>query len=155
MSNAILTAIRQHTQLKGSLKLTAQEIVHRASSAGFVRVSYGYLASKTGLTIQTMIAHVKRLEALGILRKQKVWISARRCAVNLYTLLIRPLHRCSTQKNSEKFPEAEREEEKCGSLREKIATLKTGLRFYESPTSIGYQSSLEEITRLEALQRSP
>jgi len=152
MSVHILAAIRQHPQLKGSLKLTAQEIAHRASSSGFVRVSYGYLASKTGLTIQTMITHVKRLEALGILRKQKIWISARRCAVNLYALLIRPLHRCSTQKTGENLPEAEREEEKLLSLSEEIRRQRKALNFL-TPGSQLWERTQEEIARLETLRR--
>lgn len=152
MSVAMIAAIRQHPQLKGSLKLTAQEIAHRASSSGFVRVSYGYLASKTGLTIQTMITHVKRLEALGILRKQKVWIAARRCAVNVYILLIRARHACSTQKSREKFPEPGREEEKGVSLRDAIALLQKGMRFLTRGT-VPYEASQEELHRLEDLLR--
>jgi hypothetical protein len=150
MSVHILAAIRTHPQLKGSLKLTAQEIAHRASSAGFVRVSYGYLASKTGLTIQTMITHIKRLEVLGILRKQKMWISARRCAVNLYTLLIRPLHKRSTQKSGEKLPEAQREEEKLLPLGEEIRRQRKALHFL-TPGSPVWERTQEEIARLETL----
>lgn len=154
LSRAILTAIRQHPQLKGSLKFTAQEIAHRASSAGFVRVSYGYLASKTGLTIQTMITHVKRLEVLGILRKQRMWISARRCAVNLYTLLIRPLHTCSTQKPRENLPEPGREEEKSLSLREDIRRLESGMRLL-TPGSVPYGSCLDRLQTLRSMQMHP
>lgn len=152
MSTAMIAAIRTHPQLKGSLKLTAQEMAHRASSSGFVRVSYGYLASKTGLTIQTMITHVKRLEALGILRKQKRWISARRCAVNLYALLIRPLHKCATQKTCEKLSEPGREEEKSLSLREEIRRQRKALHFL-TPGSPLWERTQEEIARLEALRR--
>jgi hypothetical protein len=150
MSTGILAAIRQHPQLKGSLKLTAQEIAHRASSSGFVRVSYGYLASKTRLTIRTMIAHVHRLEALGILRKQRVWISANRCAVNLYTLLVRPLHRCASEKAASKLPQPEKEKET--SVREDLEKQQRGLRFW-TPGSEQWQKTCEEITRLEGLLR--
>ena len=153
MSAAILSAIRSHAQLKGSLKFTALEIAHRASSSGFVRVSYGYLASKTGLSIQTMIAHVKRLEALGILRKQKMWLSARRCAVNLYTLLIRARHTCSTQKTYEKLPEAREGQEKFGTLREDIDRLRRGMRLW-TVGSEQYLACLEKVQTLEAIARA-
>jgi len=149
MAVNLLAVLRQHPQLKGSLKFTALEIAHRASSSGFVRVSYGYLASKTGLTIQTMITHVKRLEALGILRKQKVWLSARRCAVNLYTLLIRARHTCATQKISEKLPEARGGEAKELSLAEEIRLQRKGLQFLSEGSPI-YQACMEKIAALEA-----
>lgn len=150
MSTGILAAIRKHPQLKGSLLLTAQEIAHRASSSGFVRVSYGYLASKTRLTIRTMIAHVHRLEGLGILRKQRVWISANRCAVNLYTLLVRPLHRCASEKAASKLPRPEREKET--SVRQDLEYQQKGLRFW-TPGSEQWTKTCEEITRLEGLLR--
>jgi len=152
MSAHILAAIRQHPQLKGSLKLTAQEIAHRASSSGFVRISYGYLASKTGLHIRTMIRHVAALEVLGILRKQTMWISARRCAVNLYTLLVRPLHKCASDKVSSKLPQREREEEKSLSLAEEIRRQRKALHFL-TPGSPLWERTQEEIARLDALRR--
>ena len=161
MSKAIVAAIRQHPQLKGSLKLTAQELVHRASSSGFVRVSYGYLADKTGLTIRTMITHVHLLEGLGILRKQKVWISATRCAVNLYTLLIRPLHKCASEKISSKLPEAQKERESCAKEDAKYGTLQADIHHWEkalrftTPGSEAYATTLERCERLRALVPSP
>jgi hypothetical protein len=159
MSVAILSAIRQHAQLKGSLKLTAQEIAHRASSSGFVRVSYGYLASKTGMAIRTMIRHVHLLEGLGILRKHKVWISANRCAVNVYTLLIRPLHTCASDKVASRLPDAGKEREsyaqgegKYGTIQADLARWEKALRF-TTPGSDAYITTLERVERLRAFPR--
>lgn len=150
MSTHILTAVRSCGQLKGSLLLTAQELAHRASSSGFVRVSYGYLASKTHQSIRTMIRHVHRLEDLGLLRKQRVWISVNRCAVNVYELLIRPLHRRASVTVAEKLPEARREEEKFGTIGEEIARLRRGMRLW-TLGSLQWQSCQEAVQRLEAL----
>lgn len=154
LSAHIIAAIRTHRQLKGSLKFTALEIAHRASSSGFVRVSYGYLASKTGLTIQTMITHVKRLEALGILKKQRMWISPSRCAVNVYHLLVRAVPRRSTQICGEKLPEAREERDKSLALGEEIRLAERGLQFL-TPGSIAYQSAWAHLERLRGLSSPP
>ena len=150
MSLQIISAIRSQSQLKGSLKLTALELAHRASSSGFVRVSHGYLAEKTGLHLRTMYRHIDALETLGILVKQRMWISAKRCAVNVYRLLVRPLHKCSTDKVPPNLPEPEREREKFSTLREEIAQQRKGIRFLQEG-SLPWQATKEEITRLEGL----
>jgi Helix-turn-helix domain len=150
MSLAIITAIRQLPQLKGALKFTAIELAHRASSAGHVRVAYSYLAQKTGLSVRTMIRHVQRLEDLGVLRKQRVWISAKRCAVNVYLLLVRPLHRCASDNVAKNLPEPKKEEEKCGTLGDAIATLERGMRLLTAG-SVPYTSCLERLQTLNAL----
>lgn len=150
MSLQIISALRSSSQLKGSLKFTAIELAHRASSSGFVRVSHGYLASKTGLHIRTMYRHIEALEALGILVKQRMWISATRCAVNVYHLLIRPLHKCATDKVPAKLPEPGREREKFSSLREEIARQHKGMGFLTAGSDI-WQACREEIARLEGL----
>lgn len=151
MSLAIITAIRHLPQLKGALKFTAIELAHRASSSGFVRVSYGYLAQKTGLSIRTMIRHVQRLEALGILCKQRVWISANRCAVNVYTLRLRPLHRCASDKVAKNLPDDRKREAKWGTLGEDIRTLERGMQFLTSG-SVPYMSCMARVEALRAMQ---
>ena len=153
MSTSIIAAIRQLPQLKGSLKFTAIEIAHRASSSGHARISYGYLAHKTGQSIKTMIRHVHRLISMGLLRKQTVRLTLTRFAVNAYTFLIpgvRPLHKRSTPTVGEILTEPEREKEH--SLRQEIESLTKGMRFL-TPGSEPYQSSFEKLIYLEALRR--
>jgi hypothetical protein len=151
MSLAIITAIRHLPQLKGSLKFTAIELAHRASSSGYVRVAYSYLAQKTGLTIRTMIRHVQRLEALGILRKQRGWISVNRCAVNVYLLLVRPLHKCASDKVAQNLRDPEKGEAKWGTLGEDIETLERGMRLL-TPGSVPHTSCVERLQTLRAMQ---
>lgn len=153
LSRAILTTIRTHRQLKGSLLLTALEMAHRASSSGFVRISYGYLASKTHQSIRTMIRHVHRLEALGILVKQRVWISVNRCAVNVYAFCLRPLHRCASVIVSRTLPQKE-ERDKVLSLWDEIQLAERGLRFV-TPGTIAYQSAWDNLQRLRGLLPPP
>lgn len=151
MSLSIITTIRHMPQLKGALKFTAIELAHRASSSGYVRIAYSYLAQKTGLTIRTMIRHVQRLEALGILRKQRVWIHVNRCAVNVYLLLVRPLHIHACDKTSQKVPDTGRGEAKWGTLGGAIETLERGMRLL-TPGSVPYASCVERLHALRAMQ---
>lgn len=153
MSLAIITAIRHLPQLKGTLKFTAIELAHRASTSGHVRVAYSYLAQKTGLSLRTMIRHVQRLEALGVLRKQRVWIRVNRCAVNVYLLLVRPLHRCASDKVAKKVSQKEREEGKFGTLVDAIRQLERGMRLL-TPGSVPYTSCVERLQGLRAMQPS-
>ena len=154
MSLQIITAIRRLPQLKGSLKLTALELAHLASSSGHARVSYWFLAKKTGMHPRTMMRHVHQLIAMGIIVKQTVRLTLTRFAVNAYHFLVTPavLHKRSTDNLPQTLPEHEREEEKFGTLREKIARLWKGLRLL-TEGSIPYNASLEEVRRLEALLR--
>lgn len=155
MSLPIITAIRRLPQLKGALKFTAIELAHRASSSGYVRVAYSYLAQKTGLSVRTMIRHVQRLEALGILRKQRVWISAHRCAVNVYTLLVSnamTLHRCASDKVAKTLPDNSKREAKWGTLGEAIRQLERGMRLL-TPGSVPYASCLARLQTLRDMQR--
>ena len=153
MSLAIITAIRHLSQLKGSLKFTAIELAHRASQSGHVRVAYSYLAQKTGLSIRTMIRHVQRLEALGILRKQRVWIRVNRCAVNVYLLLVRPLHTRACDRTSQNIPDTGKGEAKLGTLGDAIETLERGMRLL-TPGSVPHTSCVERLQTLRAMQPS-
>ena len=107
MSLHIISAIRSCSQLKGSLKFTAIELAHLASRSGYVRVSYWTLATKTGLCLRTMIRHVHRLVAMGILVKQTVRLTLTRFAVNQYRFLVgaEDLHTRATDKGSSSIPE--------------------------------------------------
>lgn len=102
MSLHIISAVRHFAQLKGSLKFTAIELAHLASRSGYVRVSYWALAKKTGLHLRTMIRHIHRLVAMGIVVKQTIRLTLTRCAVNQYRFLVgtEDLHKRSTDKGS-------------------------------------------------------
>jgi hypothetical protein len=155
MSLHMITAIRRLPQLSGSLKFTALEIAHRASTSGYARVSYGYLAWKTGQSLKTMIRHVHRLISMGLLRKQTVRLTLTRYAVNAYTFLIpgiTPLHKRSTPTVGQTLPEAKAEEEKSLSLREELERARKGMRFLTNPDSPMYQACVAHIARLEAMQ---
>ena len=88
MSAPIIAALRQQRQLKESLLHTAQEIAHRASIYGVVRVSYSYLALKCHCSRRTVIRHIQRLIDAGIIRKSVLWIRGNYCEVNTYAFLL-------------------------------------------------------------------
>lgn len=155
MSTHIISAVRHLAQLKGSLKLTALEIAHHSSRSGHARISYGYLAKKTGLHIKTMIRHVHRLVSMGILLKQTVRLTLTRYAVNAYTFLLpesAPLHKRSTPTMRQILPEAKTEEEKSLALRDEIRHQRWALDTLPLPTE-GRESLQREIARLEGLLR--
>jgi len=156
MSLAIITAIRHLPQLKGALKFTAIELAHRASSAGHVRVAYSYLAHQTGLSVRTIMRHIRRLIDLGLVEKHTTRLSRMRCAVNLYVFTIRAkvaLHTRACDKTSQKLSPQGREEEKFGTLGDAIATLERGMRLL-TPGSVPYGSCLERLQVLRAMQPS-
>jgi len=154
MSLAIITAIRQLPQLKGALKFTAIELAHRASSAGHVRVAYSYLAQKTGLSVRTIMRHIRRLIDLGIVEKHTTRLSRMRCAINLYVFTIRHadgLYKRACDRTSQKLPGSEKGEAKWGTLVEAIETLERGMRLL-TPGSVPYGSCLERLDTLRAMQ---
>ena len=55
---------------------------------GVVRVSYSYLAQKCHCSRRTVIRHIGRLLALGIVRKSVIWIRGNFCEINTYTFRI-------------------------------------------------------------------
>src|SRR6516162_4769441 len=122
MSSPIIAALRQQRQLKESLLHTAQELAHRASIYGVVRVSYSYLAEKCHCSRRTVIRHIQRLIDAGILRKSVLWIRGNYCEVNTYAFLLAWEKRPATggsDKTVSKFPPRTEEREKAGSLEEK------------------------------------
>jgi len=132
MSAPIIAAIRQQRQLKESLLHTAQELAHRASIYGVVRVSYSYLALKCHCARRTVIRHIQRLIDAGILRKSVLWIRGNFCETNSYAFCLawdkRPAAGGSDKKTS-KFPPTSKGEEKYGSLAEKTRLDARGLSF--------------------------
>ena len=133
MSLPIITAIRQHHQLKESLLHTAQELAHRASIYGVVRVSYSYLALKCHCCRQTVINHIKKLIELKIISKTVLWIKGNYCEVNTYCFRISWDKDSATKRGSQnsqpKFPHQEKGEEKFGSWEEKKRLDAKGLTF--------------------------
>jgi hypothetical protein len=124
MSRDIITAIRQQSQLHGSLLLAAIELAHRADgNNGIVQISYSYLASKIHQSRRTAIRHINRLINLGIIRCQRFWRPGKKWGVNRYIFLIRwekPAQTSNddrmasnlpTSKNQEKYGSLKREEE--------------------------------------------
>ena len=151
MASPIIAAIRQRRDLKESLTHTAQELAHRASIYGVVRVSYTYLADKCRCSRRTVIRHIQRLLDLGIIRKTVLWIRGNFCEMNTYTFRIawetsRP--KGGSDKMASTLPRQERE--KTVSLHEELARQKKGLRFW-TPGTQQYTKTCEEIARLEAL----
>jgi len=107
MSAIIIAALRREKQLQGNLKFTAIELGHLASQSGYARVSYDTLAHKTGYHKRTIIRHVHRLLAVGILVKQTVGLTLTRFAVSTYRFLVGTdhLHKRSSDRLSPDVPE--------------------------------------------------
>ena len=74
MALPLITALRTRYDLKESLLHTAQELAHRASIYGVVRVSYSYLALKCHCSRRTVIRHIQRLIDAKVLKKAVIWI---------------------------------------------------------------------------------
>ena len=141
MSSPIIAAIRQQRQLKESVLHTAQELAHRASIYGIVRVSYSYLALKCHCSRRTIIRHIQRLIDAGIIRKSVMWIRGNFCEVNTYAFQLpwdkRP-GAGGSDKTASKSPPRTEEREKGGSLEEKKQMDARGLSFL-TPGSELYQ----------------
>lgn len=141
MSALIIAALRNEKQLHGNLKFTAIELGHLASRSGHARVSYDTLARKTGYHKRTIIRHVHRLLAMGILVKQMVRLTLTRFAVNSYRFLTAPdpLHKRSSDrlapalpKEREKIPHAPEEEKNLAAKRANfLRTIALGDNFME------------------------
>jgi Helix-turn-helix domain len=132
MARPIIAAIRQRTDLKESLLHTAQELAHRASIYGVVRVSYSYLALKCHCSRRTVIRHIQRLIDAGILRKSVLWICGHYCEVNTYAFLLSWEKRPARQGSdimAPKSPQTREREEKYGSMAEKKRLDAKGLAF--------------------------
>ena len=141
MSSPIIAALRQQRQLKESLLHTAQELAHRASIYGVVRVSYSYLAEKCHCSRRTVIRHIQRLIDAGIIRKSVLWIRGNYCEVNVYKFCLAWDKRPATggsDKTTSKLPPRTEEREKVGSWEEKQRLDTRGLSFL-TPGSALYQ----------------
>src|SRR5262249_31231805 len=116
--------------LKEALLHTAQELAHRASIYGVVRVSYRYLGVKCHCSKRTAMRHIQRLIDAGIIRKSVIWIRGNYCEVNTYRFRIawdkRPSREVSN-KPASKSPPPSKGEKKYASLAEKQRLAARGL----------------------------
>lgn len=152
MATPIIAALRQRQDLKESLLHTAQELAHRASLYGVVRVSYSYLALKCHCARRTVIRHIQRLLDLGIVRKSVIWIRGNCCEVNTYTFRIawdRSRPQGGSDKTARTLPRQERE--KNSGVREDLEKQKKMLPMLYTPGSDQWRKTCEEIARLEGL----
>jgi len=151
MASPIIAALRHRRDLKESVLHTAQELAHRASIYGVVRVSYTYLAQKCHCSRRTVMRHIARLIEANIVRKTVIWIRGNFCEMNQYSFVIswdkRP-HKGGSDNTSSILPPQEREKET--SVREELAKQKKGIYFL-TPRSALWQKVSEEIARLEGL----
>jgi len=152
MAAPLIAALRTRIDLKESLLHTAQELAHRASIYGVVRVSYSYLALKCHCSRRTIIRHIQRLIDLKLIQKSVIWIKGHFCEVNTYTFVLAWEKRAPIQgsdKTTRTLPPP-REEEKYLGLGEEITNLEKGLRLYTAG-SLGYVATVEKLVRLKAL----
>ena len=156
MSSPIIAAIRQRLDLKESVLHTCIELAHRASVYGVVRVSLRYLAKKCNCCVQTIINHLKKLQALKIVTKQRCRIQGSAYfEVNVYTFAVQwqktPAQTGNSQNSRAKFPQPE-EGEKNAALSEEIRNLERGMRFLSEGT-VAYEASREKLNKLRAMQQ--
>jgi HTH domain len=163
MATPIIAVLRTRRDLKESVLHTAQELAHRASIYGVVRVSYTYLAEKCHCSRRTVIRHIQRLLDLGIVRKTVLWIRGNYCEINTYTFRIAwetSRSAGGSDKTASKFPHPEREKEsscreereKSQSLHQQLANQQKALREgWVPPGSERWEAVREEIARLERL----
>ena len=165
MALPIITAIRalRDPHLKESILHTAQELAHRASIYGVVRVSLRYLAKKCHCCKQTIINHLKTLIDRKILVKRVVWIKGNLCETNTYTFKIAwnkaPAQMCHSQNSRQKFPPQEKEkkssameEGKERSLRQKLLNQYTAIREgFVRPGGHGWDDVQQKIAEFEAI----
>ena len=142
MSRNIITAIRQQSQLHGSLLLSAIELAHRADgNNGIVQISYSYLASKCHQSRRTAIRHVNRLIDLGIIKCQRFWQAGKKWLCNRYQFIIswerpKPAQMRNGDSLSPKFPRPQEEKEKYGRIGDGENAKKTVLSWLEVPGGI-------------------
>lgn len=135
MRTAILHTICSHPQVKGSLRLTALNIAYKCNGAGIGRVAYRYLAKRTGLHVRTIMRHVAKLGALGVLVKTVTRLSSKRCMLNLYQFIL-PTRACDR-------PPSRTEKGRKPLTREEITRLKQWLAQPDTPRGIAYQATVE------------
>ena len=153
MAAPLIAALRHRRDLKESVLHTAQELAHRASIYGVVRVSYSYLARKSHCSRRTVMRHIQRLIDAKIVRKAVIWIKGNFCEINTYTFVI-AWDKRSVQGGSDnlmpKFPSGEEGEKNAG-VREKLENQRKFLRTIASaPDSYAWTIAQETIAQLEA-----
>lgn len=173
MASPIIAALRRRDDLKESVLHTAQELAHRASIYGVVRVSNDYMGQKCHCHKRTFQRHAMKLEQAHILKKTvvkkvvKIRVGDRveerlRNEINTYTFTIawqKPLsHKAPIDKIATNLPPPEKEkkatpqeEGKEGSLREALANQKRMLPILYTPGTDQWNKTCEEIVRLEGL----
>ena len=157
MSTPIIAALRHHTQVTGFTRFLAIEIAHRASIYGVVRMSYGMMVHKTGVSQRTVIRHVHKLVALGIMRKTVVRKHHAYNAWNTYTFLVKYQKEPHAQMKSDRMAQtlpAKEEKGKNFSLTEEIRQLQRGLSF-QTPGTKRYEDTQREIQRLRTFLGAP
>ena len=157
MSTPIIAELRHLPQVTGFTRFLAIEMAHRASIYGVARMSYSMMVYKTGVSQRTVIRHVHKLVALGVIRKYRVPRPGRNWEWNTYTFLIKyqkepPAHLGSD--NLAQIHPVMEERGKNFSLRTEITQLKRGLSF-QTPGTDRYEESQREIQRLRALLGDP
>ena len=165
MAAPLIAALRQRRDLKESVLHTAQELAHRASIYGVVRVSNDYMAQQCHCHKRTFQRHVVKIEQAHILKKSvvkkvvKIRVGDRieerlRNEMNTYTFTIawrQPAsHKAPIGKTSTNLPPLERE--KNSSVSEELENQRKFLRIVApTPGSIQWEMAQEEIARLEAM----
>jgi hypothetical protein len=173
MALPLIAAIRHRTDLRESVLHTAQELAHKASIYGVVRVSNDYMRQKCNCSKRTFQRHAVILGDKHILKKTVVKRVVKmqingcmqerlRNEVNVYTFIIAwrkpgrspaPMDKMSTnlppQEGEKKATLQEREKE--GSLRQALENQKRMLPILYTPGTDQWNKTCEEIARLEAM----
>ena len=165
MSLPIIAAIRDRRDLKESVLHTAQELAHKASIYGVVRVSNRYMGEKCHCHQRTFQRHVLRLIDAHILKKTvvKKLVKVRvgntmqdrlRNEVNTYTFTLRwhkaPSPNVPIDKKASNLPPPERE--KNLGVREELERQRKAIHLgLVTPGSVAWEGVQDKIARLEAL----
>jgi len=156
MSAAILSAIRQHSQLTGNTFFLALELAHRLNAQGYGRVSYQFLAWKAHCSKRTAQRQIARLIDEHHLFRKTVIRTKYGNAWNLYQYIgprvsgAAPPVTTRGDSMPSTLPAAGREKEL--SLTHALENQRKALHFL-SPGSPVWERTQEEIARLEALRR--
>lgn len=152
----------RHTQAKvrKGHQATVGQLAYLADKNGVVKIAYDALADIVGCCRRTAIRHIKYLveEAKILIKYPLKWLDTKRCDWNVYRFRIpfkinsaHPFMGDTFAKMSPtpKTKEEEREKE-LRLVRENIAKLEKGLRFYDNAHSVGRQSSEEALAHAKA-----
>jgi len=102
MSATIVAVISHLTQLRGSLRHTAQRLGYYADETGRIEKSFSALAADLHVSVSTPKRHIPRLIEAGILKKDPPRrLSPTRYAVNIYRFtdwVMKLVHKRSSSK---------------------------------------------------------